>query len=310
LYEFCVILLRYLFKKENDLNRFNWTYLADQGKKHHVGLMHGAESGHLLVYCDAKIILIDFEILEDKTYSFFIDEQLCEISIEKIDGQFYYSFEINKTADTPRNNLRKKIERRHVLQGLLLLGGILLLTVTFSLIMINRNNDENEMIFPSEMAQRGKEGKAKILKVSDSEIKYFYIVNGQSYSAETDFDDKSVVILETGMPLEEGDEFVVKYVSNNPKLNEIDYSRPTKIQIAKYYQRAIKKHLEYNPQKDSIFSACFVDIAYDLKGIQGLADIFFQNASEEENPHNNTNTYKRLVRDIPFQQEMNKRCWN
>ena len=76
------------------MNRFNWTYVADKGVKHHVGLMHGAESGHLLVYCDAKIILIDFEILEDKKYSFFIDEQLCEISIEKIKGQFYYSFEV------------------------------------------------------------------------------------------------------------------------------------------------------------------------------------------------------------------------
>ena len=292
------------------MNRFNWTYIADKGVKHHVGLMHGAESGHLLVYCDAKIILIDFEILEDKTYSFFIDEQLCEISIEKINGQFYYSFEINKTADTPRNNLRKKIERRHLMQGLILLGGILVLTIAFSMFMINLNNKKSDAIFNMDLVDQGKEGKAKILKVSDSEIKYFYIVNGQSYSSETDFDDNSVVVLETGMPLEEGDEFVVKYVSNNPKLNEIDYTRPTEIQIKKYHERAIEKHLEHNPQKDSLFSACLVNIAYDLKGIQGLADIFFQNTPENENPQNNSNTYKRLIRDIPFQEELNKRCWN
>ncbi len=292
------------------MNRFNWTYIADKGIKHHVGLMHGAESGHLLVYCDAKIILIDFEILEDKTYSFFIDEQLCEISIEKISGQFYYSFEINKTADTPRNNLRKKIERRHLMQGLMLLGGILLLTFTFSWFMIKWNNKEHKIIFPSELVESGKEGKAKILKVSDSEIKYFYIVNGQSYSSETDFNNKSVIVLETGMPLEEGDEFVVKYVSENPKLNRIDYTRPTKKQITRYRERAIKKYLEYNPQKDSIYSACLVNIAFKLKGIQGLADFFFQKTPESENPSNNINTYKRLIRDTPFQQEVNKHCWN
>ena len=291
------------------MNRFNWTYVADKGVKHRVGLMHGAESGHLLVYCDAKIILIDFEILEDKTYSFFIDEQLCEISIEKIKGQFYYSFEINKTADTPRNNLRKKIERRHMMQGFLMIGAILILTFIFSYVMINWNDD----IMPNtseELVESGTEGKAKILKVSDSEIKYFYIVNGQSYSAETDFNDNSVVVLETGMPLEEGDEFVVKYVSDNPKLNKIDYTRPTQSQISKYRERAFKKHLQYNPQKDSLWSACLVNIAYDLKGIQGLADVFFQNTPETENPHNNSITYKKLIRDVPFEKEMNKRCWN
>ncbi len=292
------------------MNRFNWTYLADQGKKHHVGLMHGAESGHLLVYCDAKIILIDFEILEDKTYSFFIDEQLCEISIERINGQFYYSFEINKTADTPRNNMRKKIERRHFMQALMLIGGILLLTIAFSTLMIKWKDSNNGMLNAHDFFRNGAEGKAKILQVSDSEVKYFYIVNGQSYSAETGFDDMPVVVLETGMPLEEGDEFVVKYMSNNPRLNKIDYNQPTEAQVEKYRERAIQKHLEYNPQRDSLFSVCIVDIAFRFKGIQGLADIFFQTTPESENPHNNSNTYKRLIRDIPFQQEVNKNCWN
>ncbi len=292
------------------MNRFNWTYVADKGVKHHVGLMHGVESGHLLVYCDAKIILIDFEILDDKTYSFFIDEQLCEISIELIKDQFYYSFEINKTADTPRNNLRKKIERRHLVQGLTLIGSVLLLSIFFSLIIINWNDRQDRMNLSVDLVDSGKEGKAKILKVSDSEIKYFYIVNGRSYSSETDFDDNSVVVLEIGMPLEEGDEFVVKYVSDNPKLNKIDYTRPTQSQIDKYRERAIKKHLEFNPQKDSLYSACLVEVAYKLKGIRGVADFFFQNTPEAENPNNNSNTYKRLIRDVPFQQELNKNCWN
>lgn len=292
------------------MNRFNWTYVADKGKKHHVGLMHGAESGHLLVYCDAKIILIDFEILEDKTYSFFIDEQLCEIVIELIDGQFYYSFEINKTADTPRNNLRKKIERKHLLQGVLLIAGILVLTIIFTVVMVNSNNNKGQTEIANELQHRGREGKAKILKVSDSEVKYFYIVNGQSYSSATDFDDQSVVVLENGMPLEEGDEFVVKYMSSNPVLNEIDYSRPTKNQIEKYRRRAIKKYLEFNTQKDSVYSACLVNVAFQLKGIPGLADFFFQNTPETENPRNNSNTYKRLIRDLPFQEAVDKSCWD
>ena len=53
-----------------------------------------------------------------------------------------------------------------------------------------------------------------------------------------------------------------------------------------------------------------VEVAFKLKGIQGIADFFFQNTPEAENPNNNSNTYKRLIRDVPFQEEMNKNCWN
>ena len=74
--------------------------------------MHGAESGHLMVYCNTNIVLIDFEILQSKTYSFFIEDELCELSIERKDDQFFYGFEINKKADTPLNRQRRKIEKQ------------------------------------------------------------------------------------------------------------------------------------------------------------------------------------------------------
>lgn len=272
--------------------------------------MHGAESGHLLVYCDANIILIDFKVLEDKTYPFFIDEQLCEISIEKIDGQFYYSFEINKKADTPRNRQRKKIERKHLKQSLLFLAGAILLISCFTYFMSTRNNNSIEDYYSTILQNNGREGKAKVMKVSPSEVTYFYIVNGQSYSAETKSSDGSIVVLENGMPMEEGDEFIITYVPNNPNLNKIDYNRPTPNQIEKYRERAVNQHLNLNPKLDSLHTVCLVNIAFEIKGIQGLADIYFQGANPNDNPRNNKNTYGRLVRDIPFQNKINERCWN
>ncbi len=293
------------------MNRFNWTYLADFGKKHHVGLMHGAESGHLLIYCDSKIILIDFKVLDDKTYTFFIDDQLCEIAIERKNGQFYYGFEINKKADTPRNRLRKKIEKRHLKQSLLFLASIILIISTFTYFMVNKGQETSVADYhQSILRNNGKEGEARIMKVSSSEITYFYIVNGQSYSAETKSKDPSIVVLENGMPMEEGDEFVVTYATNNPNLNKIDYNRPTKKQINRYRERAINQHLSLNPQTDSIRAICLVDLAYETKGVQGLADIYFQKADPKENPRNNKNTYGRLVRDVPFQNKISERCWN
>lgn len=280
------------------------------GKKHHVGLMHGAESGHLLVYCDANIILIDFMVLEDKTYTFFIDEQLCEISIEKKNGQFFYGFEINKKADTPRNRLRKKIESRHLKQSLLFLAGIITLIATFTYFMVQKESTSVADYHSVILQKSGEEGKAQILKVSSEEITYLYIVNGQSYSAETKASDKSIVVLENGMPMEEGDEFIVTYVPNNPNLNKIDYNRPTQQQINRYRQRAINQHLVFNPQTDSLHTVCLVDIAYETKGIKGLADFYFQKSSITENPRNNMQTYGRLVRAIPFQDKVSAKCWN
>ncbi len=292
------------------MNRFNWTYLADMGKKHHVGLMHGAESGHLLVYCDSNIILIDFKVLEDKTYTFFIDEQLCEISIEKMNGQFYYGFEINKKADTPRNRMRKKIEKRHLKQSLLFLAGVILLISSFTYFMVKGKDDSVGDYYQNILQNNGKESKAKIVTVSPSEITYFYIVNGQSYSAETKSKDESIVVLENGMPMEEGDEFIVTYVPNRPDLNKIDYNRPTSYQVDRYRKRTVSQHLYLNPALDSLKAVCIIDIAFETKGIQGLADIYFQQASSSDNPRNNKNTYGKLTRDIPFQNKVSQRCLN
>jgi len=257
------------------LNRFNWTYLADAGKKHHVGLMHGAKSGHLLVYCDSKILLIDFNVLEDKTYTFFID-----------------------------------VESRHLKQSLLFLAVLIVLVGTVSYFMIKRDNTSIADYHSVILQNNGEEGKAQIITVSSSEITYLYMVNGQSYSSETRAVDKSIVVLENGMPMEEGDEFIITYIPNNPNLNKIDYNRPTKNQVERYRSRTIQQHLNFNPQVDSVHTACLVDIALETKGIKGLADIYFQQAAPEDNPRNNKQTYGRLVRAISFQNKVSERCWN
>lgn len=271
--------------------------------------MHGAKSGHLLIYCDAKILLIDFNVLDNKTYSFFIDDQLCEIEVERQGNQFLYGFEINKKADTPRNRQRKKLEKRNLIQsGLMLLGLIALVALTvFGLKKWNKPQTRNASII---LEKEGEEGKARILKVSNSEIAYFYIVDGQSYSAETSVEDVSKLAPENGMPLEKGDEFVMIYAPNHPLLNKIDYSRPTSDQIEKYFQRTINQYRSFQPDLDATQVACLVKIAYELKGISGLANCYFQETSPTNNPHHNQNTYNRMIRDIPFQNKKREDCWN
>lgn len=291
------------------MNQFNWTYLADSGERHHIGLLHGAQSGHLLVHCNSKIILIDFEVLENSMYSLFIDDQLCEISIERKGDQFYYGFEINSKADTPRNRQRKKLKKKHMLQSMAFLGS-LVLVILAAIIGVNRWSQQNEwQDISAKLKKMGQETSARVLMAKEEDAaNYFFMVDGKAYSIKTNFPTEKDIILENGMPLEPGDEFVVTYVPKNPKLNKIDYNRPTEKQIQAYRDRAITIYKEYHQNQSEPYIKCIIDVVYNTKGISGLADIYFQKSNSQENPHHNQDSYGRLTRDIPFQKMVKDKC--
>lgn len=280
------------------MNQLSWTYLADNGKQHHIGLAHGPESGHLLVHCNSKVILIDFNVLESSSYSIFIDEQLCEIAIEKRDNQYFYSFQVNNKADTPRNRARKKIEKQHMLQSLAFLATLVcVIGITlFGISQWNKANDRQHLA--SKLQSSGMEVSARILRSTDKEVKfasYFFIVNGKSYASATTFSNDKIELLPTGMPLEEGDEFTVTYVSTNPSLNEIHYDRPTPFQIKRYRERVLTKITEAHPNKSLSEANCLMDQVYKVKGVDGLASLYFQQTSSSDNSNHNISSYQSLM---------------
>ncbi len=291
------------------MNQLNWTYLGDNGRNYNVGVYHGAQSGHLLVYCNNKIVLIDFSVLDDATYSFFIEDQLCELEIERQDGKFLYGFHINKTADTPRNRIRKKKEKKHLYQSLGFLA-VLLLMVAGLYIGVNYwRSNVNEKGITTLLQEFGQETQAKILIASENEdhsVSYYFVANGKGYTVTSK--PAGGPLYQNGMPLENGDEFVVRYLPENPNMCKIDYDRPTDRQVEVYLWRAAKKYLSKNPSYTEAQSQCLSQIAYELKGVAGLADFYFQDVPSDQNPDHNTESFQRLVRDLPFQQASKKRC--
>jgi len=296
-------------KKIKTLNKLNWTYLGDNNKKHHVVLMHGAQSGHLLVYCNTTILLIDFEILESKTYSFFIEDELCEINIEYISEENYsYGFNINKDADTPRNRNRKKIAKKHALQsfGFLVCCTLFVLVSIFIGTSLERSNQA--LPFATNLMY---EAKAEVLVESDQEkqlISYVFTVGNQAFIDKKDHQESAKIIDKNGMPLESGDELMIKYHPNNPNYNKIDFSKPVPQQLAIYRERAINKYLSSHPNSDPKYCTCMANVAYELKGTNGLADIYFMNTSAEVNPIHNENSFKRLTNSIDFLNLIEQEC--
>jgi hypothetical protein len=102
------------------MSQMTWTYIADDGSRHKVGLFHGDNTGHLLVYCNARIVVIDFGVQTSRNYSFFINDELCDLSVEEKEGKFLYGFRTDQVTDTPRNRGRRKMIRTEVKQSLLI----------------------------------------------------------------------------------------------------------------------------------------------------------------------------------------------
>lgn len=294
------------------MNQISWTYLADNGRQHHVGLAHGAESGHLLVHCNSKVILIDFKVLESANYSVFIDEQLCEIAIDKKqEGQYAYSFKVNNQADTPRNRARKKKEKRHLLQSLAFLA-TLVLVIGITLFGITKWNEANDrQHLAAKLQSSGLEVSARILRSENKAVKfasYFFIVNGKSYATAITYATDQSEILPTGLPLETGDEFMVTYVAHNPALNEIHYDRPTAFQFKRYRERIIPKLTTAFPDKTETEANCLFDATLASKGMDGLANLYFLSTSKSDNHRNNQFTFQKMMEDATFKSKIERLC--
>lgn len=99
------------------MSQLTWTVLDDMGGKFHVGIYHGESTGHLVVYCNWKVILIDFNVLDTKDYSFYLGQEFCHLNIHKSEKGFSYGLQKDGDADTPLNLSRKNRDRADSLKS-------------------------------------------------------------------------------------------------------------------------------------------------------------------------------------------------
>ena len=274
--------------------------------------MHGPTSGHLVVHCNSKIILIDFSILEDKTYSFFIEEELCELSIERKGDQFFYGFKTNAKVDTPLNQARKKQSRKYLYQSLAFVAFLLVAVSIGSLTMHYLNADYDRLTLEQQLSKMGKETHARIMLSPDGkgkQVEYFFTVNGKPYTVETPFDQsEQPLLLETGMPLEVGDEFLLQYLPDNPLLHSISYDSPSAGTLESYRKRALAAYQEQHPEQSDDFSRCLTEVAFESEGIKGLAMVYFAKTQEAENKLFNKKAFKEWIDSHDFKMAMAAKC--
>jgi hypothetical protein len=286
-------------------------YLGDNGRQYNVGLFHGDRTGHLMVMCNTRVVLIDFSVREAKDYSFFIDDELFELSIEGEPGRYAYNCAINEDADTPRNRHRKQQKRTDFRKTVALIAIFVLVVIgALGFAAVNQMEAPAQPP-PLTSLEDGVETTARIFVESGEgeaqpRIKYSFVADGRV----REFRQQLEAGMINGFPLEDGDEFAVRYVHNRPSNHQLELDQPTERQLDRYRQRTLHQHQELNRDLNRIQAKCRVDIAYRLGGVEALAVLYNQNTPEESHPVFNEITYKKFVRDIPFLEAVERECWD
>ncbi|MBI5914665.1 MAG: hypothetical protein HY842_04760 [Bacteroidetes bacterium] len=292
------------------MNHYTWVYVAGGGRNYPVGLFHGPKTGHLLIYIGSKITTIDFKVFDSKEYTFFIEDELCHIKLERRGGEMFYFFNIDKQADTPRNRARNALERKFFKQLLISIGVMALLVTAF--VFWQQQAKKSPATRIEEMlAKNSRETIGKIsLKTGASkpDISYQFVAGNQSVTSPSLLQSETLILLANSMPLEPGDEFTVRYSPARPEVNQILFSRPSERQIEVYKQRAATVHDRLHPGAPPGMTACFMKTAFEFNGVKALADIYFQGTKPAYNLEHNQETFAALTTNRLFLDQMEQAC--
>ena len=116
------------------MSQMRWTYVDDYLRKYHVGLYHGDRSGHLMIHCNARVLVIDFNVLDSRKYTFYINDELFDVHIERNNNRFAYSLEIDERTETPRNLRRRKRNRADLIRTISVAAGFIVFLATMLVI--------------------------------------------------------------------------------------------------------------------------------------------------------------------------------
>lgn len=83
------------------MSECRWTYYDPTGGPQTLGLYHGDHSGHVMIYLNEKVVLIDFMVHSSKSYSFIVNENLLKLNLNKKNGKFSYIFEGKRIDEKP-----------------------------------------------------------------------------------------------------------------------------------------------------------------------------------------------------------------
>lgn len=289
------------------MNKQEWIHIDPKQRQHKVGVMHDPKTGNLLVYFDKNVVLVDYKVFQTKKVKFFIDDELCELSVIRRKRGFEYQFNFDTKTKTPKNILRKKDIKQQTRKGLKWLVAVPLVIFLVAWIYISLRNRYLE----HEMQTRSNTTWAtyKVFKKTGSNVyqSFYYFDDGNNEGVQSKITySKTTPLSPQGFPLKNKYKFKVKYATKHSFYHQIDFNSPSDETAQDLLEIVRLRHIQLHPQKTPLEIKCDIETAFQVKGLNGLADIYYQNTSPSENAKHHSDSYLRLIRDTPFVQAREK----
>jgi len=113
------------------LAQLNWNVCSHAGRQYAIGVYHGPETGHLVVHCNATVMIIDFNVVQAKSYSFMLDDNLCELSILPKGDTYDYVLDLNQPVDIPEPSPAKNQRYQYYALGAAVVFFLTIYLLTF-----------------------------------------------------------------------------------------------------------------------------------------------------------------------------------
>lgn len=290
------------------MNKREWIHIDAFQRQNKIGVMHNPKDGNFLVYYNDKVILVDFKVFESKKFKFFLDEEFCEISVIRKKKGFSYEFAFDTKTKTKKNILRKKDILQQNRKGLKWLIGVPLVIIiaiwSYTLLRSQYLESSLEKYPVSTWATY------KVFKKTGSDVyqSFYYFTEektGENIQSKIVY-SKSPPTTSQGLPLKNKDQFRLIYSSKHNFHHQLDFNQPSQKTVEDIIERILPFHLKNQQGRMTSEIKCEIQVAYQLKQLDGLADIYYQQTPSSENSKHNSDSYLRLIRDTPFQKEMEK----
>ena len=311
------------------MHQESWIYRGKL-KKHLLQLSHDFSKGTMVMTLDGTTLAEDkLESNErEKTFQFFIDQELCEVKVIREGKKFVYKFIPHIYSTSKVGKTRKKAARWELISvnsGVAFITVGLLLTVVYFTFFSNYSTSPlslgglttvatiTEINANKEHVVKQGEGGAKILR---GNIRYKFKVLDKWYFGDAYLYKKMpyYYLAQTGLPIQTGDEFLVLYDSENPDRHKFLLDRPSEQKLKQYHLYARESCLKNLPSaistdKELQYCECLKAYLFEQYDLKGLAMMIHQTKERTEFRDFNREVYQEFMNE-ERQQEIQNTCLN
>ncbi len=212
-----------------------------------------------------------------------LDGESCEVVVlNTVDG---YVYDLKLYDNISQKGKEEK--RKNLMQGVLFIGGLFLLMAVVILPPLLRQFEIYQT--KKKLALEGITTTGEVINISPledneyGELTYRFTIDGENQEGKKKVARLSdgQYISGMGLPLNEGDEFGVRYLAKDLTTNEIHFDYPNSTQL-ETYKTACKERCKEEAFKKSVnpryvtYCECIVYQAYANFGLDGLAYLYHQ----------------------------------